>query len=290
MVAIVGRPNVGKSTLLNALVGEKISIVTAKPHTTRHRILGVLNSGSDQAVFIDTPGHAWRSKRALHRLMMRAIHQAIDVCDLVLLVVDARGRAADDIKMLKPLHNRLDRAILVLNKIDVLRDKSMLLPLLEQLKEFPFLEFVPISAKSGENLNGLSAAIFEHLPEGTPLFPMDMTTDRDLRFRAAEMIREHLFTHLHQEIPYGLTVEIEHLSSGDDGQWLVHGLIWLERASHKPIVIGKEGRVLKRVGRAARLELVELLGNKVHLELWVKVREHWSDSERELQRLGFDTP
>ncbi len=289
-VAIVGRPNVGKSTLLNALVGQKISIVSAKPHTTRHRILGVLNEGENQAVFVDTPGHAGRSKRALHRLMARAIHHAIDDCDLVLILIEAHGARPQDLKLFELLAERDARAIVVVNKIDKLRGRSRLLPLLAELERHPFVAFVPVSAKTGENLGQLKAAILEHLPHGPALFPKDIATDRNTEFRAAETIREKLLGQLHQEIPYGLTVEVEHLGRIEDDRWLMHALIWLERDSHKPIVIGRDGRVLKRVGHEARIELSRLLGARVHLELWVKVREHWSDNERELRRLGFDSP
>lgn len=288
-VAIVGRPNVGKSTLLNALIGEKISIVTPKPHTTRHRILGVLNRGPDQAVFIDTPGHAARMQRAMHRLMARTIHQAVEDCDLILLVIDARGMTEEDRALAEMLRPRFARTLLVLNKVDTLKPRSRLLPTLEQLAaEYDFAAFVPISARRGENLEGLLDELFQRLPSGPALFPLDMKTDRGAAFRAAEIIREKLMHILHQEVPYGLTVEVEHLSQAEDGRWLVHGLIWLERESHKPIVIGRDGAVLKQAGREARLELNELLGGRVHLELWVKIREHWSDSERELKRLGFD--
>jgi GTPase len=287
-VAIVGRPNVGKSTLLNALVGEKISIVSPKPHTTRHRILGILNRNGDQAVFIDTPGHAQRSKRAMHRLMARAIHQAVEDCDLILLVVDANRFTREDFALVDMLGPRLDRTLLVLNKSDTLHPKDKLLPLLERLSEYPFAAYVPVSARTGDNLDRLVSELMHRLPPGPQLFPLEVTTDRDVAFRGAEIIREKLMNLLHQEVPYGLTVEIEHMARGEDGQWIVHALIWLEREGHKPIVIGKEGAVLKQAGREARLELRDLLGDRVHLELWVKVREHWSDSERELARLGFD--
>jgi GTP-binding protein Era len=287
-VAIVGRPNVGKSTLLNALIGEKISIVTDKPHTTRQRVLGVLNRGEDQAVFIDTPGHARRTKRALHRLMARAIHQAVEDCDVALLVVEAGGLKQDDRALIDMLGSKLDRTILVFNKVDTLAAKTELLPRLQQLAEQPFAAMIPVSARTHENLDRLVAMIFSYLPEGPALFPKDMTTDRDLLFRIAEIIREKLMVLLHKEVPYGLTVEIEHLGRNEEGQRLVHALIWLERESQKSIVIGKQGSVLKQAGTAARAELRDLLGERVHLELWVKVREHWSDSERELQRLGFD--
>jgi len=287
-VAIVGRPNVGKSTLLNALVGEKISIVTDKPHTTRQRILGVLNRGADQAVFIDTPGYAHRTKRALHRLMARAIHQAVQDCDVALLVVEATGLRSQDHALVQMLEGKLDRTLLVLNKIDAMGSKSELLPTLQKMADYPFAALIPVSAKSGDNLERLSQLIFEYLPQAPALFPRDMSTDRDLVFRIAEVIREKLMMLVHQEVPYGLTVEVEYLGHNEEGQRLIHGLIWLERESQKRIVIGKEGHVLKQAGSAARIELRELLGERVHLELWVKVREHWADSERELQRLGLD--
>ncbi len=287
-VAIVGRPNVGKSTLLNALVGEKVSIVSPRPHTTRHRILGVMNRGADQAVFIDTPGHAKRSKRVLHRLMARAVHQAVEDCDLILLVVEARGLTAEDEEIVRLLEPHRDRTILVLNKLDGLRAKSAMLPVLESVSKHGFAAFVPVSARTGENLDRLVEELFRRLPEGPPMFPPEQRTDRGVAFRAAEIIREKLMTLLREEVPYGLTVEIERIVPAEDGQWLVHALIWLERESHKPIVIGKEGGLLKQAGTEARAELVQLLGGRVHLELWVKVREHWSDSEQELKRLGYD--
>jgi GTPase len=288
LVAIIGRPNVGKSTLLNALVGEKISIVTDKPHTTRQRVLGVLNRGADQAVFIDTPGHARRTKRALHRLMARQIHQAVEDCDVALLVVEALKQTAEDRELMNILADKLDRTFLVLNKIDALPSKTQLLPILQRLQGMPFAGLIPLAAKTGDNLEHLVAEIFARLPQGPALFPKDMVTDRDMSFRIAEVIREKLMTLVHREVPYGLTVEVEHLGTNEEGQRLVHGLIWIERESQKSIVIGKEGAVLKQAGTLARQELRELLGERVHLELWVKVREHWADNERELQRLGFD--
>ena len=287
-VAIVGRPNVGKSTLLNTLVGEKLSIVTDKPHTTRQRVLGVLNRGSDQAVFIDTPGHARRTKRALHRLMARQIHQAVEDCDVALLVIEADRLTSQDRALIEMLEGKLDRTFLVLNKLDALASKTELLPTLDKLSGRPFAEFLPISARTGDNLERLVEQIFAHLPVGPKQFPDGVVTDRDLAFRISETIREKLMTLVHQEVPYGMTVEVEHLGHNDEGQRLVHALIWLERESQKKIVIGKAGSVLKQAGTLARQELRQLLGERVHLELWVKVREHWADSERELQRLGFE--
>jgi GTP-binding protein Era len=288
LVAIVGRPNVGKSTLLNTLIGEKLSIVTDKPHTTRQRVLGVLNRGADQAVFIDTPGHARRTKRALHRLMARQIRQALDDCDLALLVVEAGRLTSQDYTLIEMLEDKVDRTFLVLNKIDLVGSKTELLPTLEKLASRPFAALLPVSARTGDNLEHLVSQIFAHLPVGPALFPQGMVTDRNLAFRIAEIIREKLMTLVHQEVPYGMTVEVEHLGTNEEGQRLIHALIWLERESQKKIVIGKAGSVLKEAGTLARQELRELLGERVHLELWVKVREHWADSERELQRLGFE--
>lgn len=287
-VAIVGRPNVGKSTLLNALVGEKLSITTSKPHTTRHRILGVLNYETSQAVFIDTPGHERRTGRALHRLMSRVVHQALESCDVPLLVVEATGLRDSDRALIDVIGERLPQTILVVNKIDKLERREAVLPLLEELNQHKCRAFVPVSARKRINLDSLVQAIFSALPEGEPMYPPGMPTDRDFRFRAAEIIREKLFEGTHQEVPYGLTVEIEHISQDDNGKWIIHGLIWIERESHKPIVIGRQGRQLKHVGTAARKELATMLDGRVHLELWVKVREHWSDNDNELRRLGFD--
>ncbi|NIW23652.1 MAG: GTPase Era [Gammaproteobacteria bacterium] len=288
-VAIVGRPNVGKSTLLNAIVGEKVSIVSSKAHTTRHRTLGIINRGAAQAIFIDTPGLQRDRKRVLHRLMARAVSQAIADADLVLMVVDATGIKDADRRLAHELREQADRMILVVNKIDLLHRRTELLAMLQKLaEEFPCAAYVPVSATKQENLDGLMGEVFDRLPPGPALFDAGATTDKDTRFRIAEIIREKLLSALHQEVPYGLTVEVEHVGETDDGRMLVHALIWLERDSHKAIVIGKSGRVLKAVGRAARIDLTELLERRVHLELWVKVRAGWSDSERELKKLGFE--
>ena len=288
-VAIVGRPNVGKSTLLNALVGEKVSIVTPKAHTTRYRILGVVNRGSDQAVFIDTPGLQHDRKNALHRLMARTINQAVADSDITLMVIEATKFTRRDRQLAELLQDRADRTILVLNKIDFVGAKTSVLPVLKTVgSEFSFAAFVPISARNGKNLGELLAEVLGLLPDRPAVFPREMLTDRSLQFRIAEVIREKLFLAVHQEVPYGLTVEIEHVGTKETDQTLVHALIWVQRDSQRAIVIGKGGRVLKAVGRAARLELNELLGKRVHLELWVKVRNNWADSERDLNRLGFD--
>lgn len=288
-VAIVGRPNVGKSTLLNALVGEKVSIVSPKAHTTRHRILGILTRDLDQAVFIDTPGLQRSRKSVLHRLMARTINQALAEADVTLMVVEGFKFTRQDHQLAERLQEQADKTILVLNKIDYIGAKTKLLPILKTVgAEFPFAAFVPISARNGENLSELLDEILNRLPDGPAMFPQEMVTDRSLQFRIAEIVREKLFTALHKEVPYGLTVDVEHIGKREKDQTLIHALIWIQRDSHKAIVIGKGGRVLKAVGRAARLELVELIGERVHLELWVKVRDNWADNQRDLNKMGFD--
>ena len=287
-VALVGRPNVGKSTLLNTLVGEKISIVTSKPHTTRNRILGVLTRDDGQAVFIDTPGYSPRSDRVLHRLMARSLNQTRADADLVVLVTEAHRSLQVDESLMRDIAASSCPAILVINKIDRLKSRDALLPRLEELRKYPFVDYVPISALKSDNTEALAKTIIRSLPRGPALFPSDFKTDLGDAFRAAEVIREKLMTELHQEIPYGIAVQIESLRDGDEGRLDLNAVIWIERSSQKAIVIGKEGSVLKRVGRAARLELNELLGRRIHLELWVKLREHWSDNIEELKRLGFD--
>ncbi|MED5535928.1 MAG: GTPase Era [Pseudomonadota bacterium] len=294
-VAIVGRPNVGKSTLLNALVGEKVSIVSAKPHTTRHQILGILNRETDQAVFMDTPGlqktFKRDRKRVLHRLMVKTINQTVADADVILMLIEAGKLTGEDRSLANFLKDRANDTLLVLNKIDMVDSRTALLPILESMSvELPLSAFVPISARKGINLEGLVKEIAGRLPQGPALFPPGMLTDRSNYFRIAEIIREKLFSAVHQEVPYGLTVEVEYLGMSEENQWLIHAVIWVERVSQKSIVIGKGGKVLKAVGQVARRELIEFLNDRVHLELWVKVRERWSDSERDLKKLGFDLP
>ncbi|HUF73101.1 MAG TPA: GTPase Era [Gammaproteobacteria bacterium] len=288
-VALLGRPNVGKSTLLNALVGEKLSIVSHKPHTTRNRILGVLNRPAGQAVFIDTPGFSRRSSRVLHRLMARSLRHTQEDADLIVLVTEATRPVEADAEVIEVLERGSKPVIVAINKVDRLKSKEDLLPMLDALRSHAFEEFVPISARKGTNLAALEQAIMRHLPAGPALYPAEFKTDKNVQFRAAEIIREKLINELHQEIPYGLAVEIEGMETLDDGRRLVRGVIWIERESQKAIVIGSEGKVLKRVGSAARPELNRLFGERVHLTLWVKVREHWSDNAEELRRLGFDS-
>ncbi|MGA0072359.1 MAG: GTPase Era [Steroidobacteraceae bacterium] len=290
-VAIVGRPNVGKSTLLNALVGQKLSITSPKPQTTRHRVMGILSDPTFQAVFIDTPGLHTNQPRALNRLMNRAAGSSMADADLILWMVDAARWTAEDEAVLERIRSADKPCILVINKVDRLRRREQLLPLIEKLAGLhAFAAVVPLSAQRPADVNRLAPVIEGLLPEAPPLFPADQVTDRSERFLAAEVIREKLTRFLHQELPYGLTVEIESWQEQDDPPAVdIHAVIWVERAGQKPIVIGKGGQVLKSVGRAARLELNQSLGRRVHLELWVKVRENWADSDTALRALGYES-
>lgn len=287
-VAVVGRPNVGKSTLINAIMGQKISIVTNKPQTTRHRILAVHTEGDNQVVFVDTPGIHRKANKAMNRLMNRTAANALADADLVLFVVEATRWTDEDGDVLHRLNSVTAPVIALLNKVDRVQPKERLLAAISELSaRFEFADIYPISALKKDNLQELMQAIPAYLPESPPLFPEDMQTDRSKEFFAAEVIREKLTEMLHQEIPYGLTVQIEGYEK-DDERITINAVILVERDSQKGIVVGKGGQVLKRVGQAARLDLCEQLDSRVHLELWVKVKDNWSDSEQDLQRLGYE--
>ena len=286
--ALVGRPNVGKSTLLNALVGEKLSIVTPRPQTTRHRILGVVTLPQAQIAFVDTPGLHAKAARALNKAMNRTATAALEDADLVVLVVEAlRWTAEDDLALARIV--RADRpAIAAVNKIDRVRPRERLLPYLGELgTRHPFLAIVPVSALRADNIADLRDTIAAQLPRGPALFPQGELTDRSMSFRIAETIREKLTLELNQEVPYGIAVEVERLAE-EEGVLTVDAAIWVDREGQKPIVIGARGERLKRVGRAARLALNEMLGRRLHLNLWVKVRENWADNARALRELGVE--
>ena len=287
--ALVGRPNVGKSTLLNALVGEKVSIVTPRPQTTRHRILGIANLPAAQIAFVDTPGLHREGRRALNKAMNRTATAALEDADVTVLVVEALLWVAGDDLALARIARAHRPAILAVNKIDRVRARARLLPYLATLAtRHAFLAIVPVSALKADNITDLRDTIATHLPESPALFPADTVTDRSASFRIAEMIREKLTLELNQEVPYGIAVEVEQLTDEPDGQITVDAAIWVDREGQKPIVIGARGARLKRVGRAARLTLNELLGRRVHLNLWVKVRENWADNARALKQLGVE--
>jgi GTP-binding protein Era len=290
LVAVIGRPNVGKSTLINAVMGRKVSIVTAKPQTTRHRILAVHTAADAQIIFVDTPGLHRKAGKAMNRLMNRTAANALADADVILFVSDATRWTSEDDDVLKRLRNAKAPVVAVLNKIDRVRPREKLLDTIGLMAaRHDFAEIVPVSALRGENLDTLMSLLPAFLPDSPPLFPEDMHTDRSPEFHAAELIREKLTLMLHQELPYGLTVQIERYVEDERGV-TINAIIWVERDSQKGIVVGKSGSVLKRVGRAARLELKEQLQRNVHLELWVKVKANWADNEKDLMNLGFETP
>jgi GTP-binding protein Era len=288
-VAIVGRPNVGKSTLLNALLSRKVSIVSPKPQTTRHRILGIRNSEQSQIIFVDTPGLHSGGKRAMNRHMNRAAVTSLNDADVNLFVIEGPRWLDEDQRILDQLVQRGLPIILAVNKVDRVTPRERLLPFIEEVaRKTKFVEIIPMSGLKRSNLESLPELIAKHLPLSPPHFPLDQVTDRSPQFQASEIVREKLTLRLHQELPYGLTVEIERFVE-EDGRLLVNAIIWVERAGQKAIVIGHGGEQLKEVGRSARIEMSELFGRSVHLELWVKVKENWSDSEAALRQLGYES-
>ena len=288
-VALVGRPNVGKSTLLNALLGHKVSIVTSRPQTTRHRVLGISDSAEGQIAFIDTPGMHQGPKRALNRAMNRTAGAALGEADLVLFLLDALQWTDEDEMALARVVQAERPVIAVINKVDRVQPRERLLPFMAGLAErAKFLAVVPISALRGDNLGPLRQAVMAALPEGERLYPAGQVTDRSENFRIAELIREKLTLELVEELPYGIAVEVENYTITEDGRAEVGAVIWVDRAGQKPIVIGAGGERLKRIGRAARLELNHLFGRRYHLTLWVKVRENWADDARALRQLEVE--
>ena len=286
--AIVGRPNVGKSTLLNALLGTKVSIVTPKPQTTRHRILGILTRPEAQIVFVDTPGIHSQERRVMNRYMNRSALSSLDDADVLLFVVEALAWTEDDERVLERVRQSGRPAIAVINKVDRVHDKPRLLPFMEELAgRANFAALVPLSAEKRDNLERLPSLIAGLLPEAPPLFPTDQLTDRSERFLASEIVREKLTWRLREELPYGITVQIETFEK-QEGRLHIGAVIWVERTGQKAIVIGAGGERLKEIGRLARLELNQLLKASVHLELWVKVKENWSDSEQALKSFGYE--
>ncbi|PCJ32646.1 MAG: GTPase Era [Gammaproteobacteria bacterium] len=287
-VAIIGRPNVGKSTLINRALGQKLCITSRRPQTTRHRILGVKTSEDSQLIYVDTPGIHISDKRAMNRYMNRAAASSINDVDVILFVVDGMNWTEEDENVLDRLKsNAKAPVILVINKVDKLADKEVLLPQIEKLAaEFDFAKVVPISARKGINMKQLEKEIKTLMPEGELIFPEDQFTDRSSRFLASELVREQLFRHLGQELPYSITVEIEQFDD-EDKLYRIGAVIYVERDGQKSIVIGKKGALLKSVGHDARIEMQTLFDKKVFLRLWVKVREGWGDNERMLKNLGY---
>lgn len=288
VIALVGRPNVGKSTLVNALVGEKVSIVTARPQTTRQRILGIRSRPDSQVVFIDTPGLHAHAGKLINRAMNRAATGSLVDADLVLFVIEAGGWQRGDTHVLQRLEGARAPVVLVVNKSDLMQPKTRLLPLLEQCQaRGRYADIVPVSALDGENLQRLMEIILGHLPEGEPLYPQDMRTDRGRDFRIGEVLREKLMAALDREVPYGIAVEIGAVEETPE-LISIDVQILVAKDSQRPIVIGRGGETLKAIGREARIELEQLLGRKVYLQTHVKVRRNWADDARALRQLGYD--
>lgn len=287
-VAIVGRPNVGKSTLMNHILGQKLSITSRKPQTTRHSLLGIKTLEENQIVFVDTPGiHKAEADKAINRYMNRSASSVIADVDLIVFVIEKLQWTPEDQMVLEKLQNTRTPVLLAVNKVDQLDDKGALLPYIESLNEkMTFAEIVPISALRNDNIDRLEASIVERLPESVHFFPEDQITDRTERFLASEIVREKIMRQLGHELPYQIAVEIEQF--GVDSDVLhIDATILVERDSQKSIVIGKGGQKLRTIGTEARLDMERLFDIKVMLNLWVKVKSGWSDDERALKSLGY---
>ena len=290
-VALIGRPNVGKSTIMNNILGTKLSIVSPKPQTTRMRILGVKHDKDAQIIFLDTPG-VQKGKDLLTKVVMESAVGSMEEADVLVLIIEAdKGWTKDDELILENYIKKLNKpTILVINKIDKMEDKRMLLPLIEEsAKKYNFVEIIPMSAIKGENVDRFVETLKKYLPESPPLFPEDQITDLPLRFYIAEIIREKLFQNLRQELPYSAAVEVESIEEGQKNKNLliINAVIYVEKENHKGIIIGRKGQMLKKIGQQAREELEHLLGKKVHLNLWVKVKPRWKEDIRLLKLLGY---
>ncbi|NOI93160.1 GTPase Era [Vibrio splendidus] len=288
-IAIVGRPNVGKSTLLNHILGQKISITSRKPQTTRHRIMGVETEGDYQAIYVDTPGLHIEEKRAINRLMNRAANSSLSDVNLVFFLVDGTHWTDDDEMVLNKLRKTDFPVVLCINKVDNVQDRTDVMQhMMEVSKKMDFLDVVPISAKRGKNIDVLRKHVRNSLPKATHHFPEEYVTDRSQRFMASEIIREKLMRFTGEELPYSVTVEIERFDYNPDNDGFhINALILVERTGQKKMVIGKAGEKIKTIGREARIDMEELFGRKVYLETWVKVKSGWADDERALRSLGY---
>ena len=286
-IAVVGRPNVGKSTLTNHLVGAKISITSRKAQTTRHRITGVFTDETAQFIFVDTPGFQTKHKNALNRLMNRSVTQTLADVNVIYFVIEAGRFGGEERNIVAVLPEGVP-VILVINKIDQLKDKGLLLPFLEQVgKEYAFAEMIPVSAERSQGLRELLAATRKYLPAAAAVFDPDDITDRSERFLAAEILREKLFRSLGEELPYGMAVEIEKFEQEGELR-RIHAAVIVDKEAHKAMVIGKGGEKLKRMSTDARKDMERLFGGRVWLETWVKVKSGWADDERALKTLGYE--
>jgi GTP-binding protein Era len=287
-VALIGRPNVGKSTLMNHLLKQKISITSRKPQTTRHRILGINTTEAGQAIYMDTPGMHNNEKRAMNRYLNRTAETTLLGVDLIVWLIDGLSWHEYDEIIFKKLEQAGLPVILAVNKVDKVKDKDAILTFFSEARHrFPFEHLVPISALKRTNLDQLESLIMKLLPENDLIYPEDQITDRPERFLAAEIIREKLTRRLGDELPYALTVEMERYEELPNIT-KIYAIIWVERLTQKNIVIGKDGEMLKKVGTDARFDIEKLIGQKVYLQLWVKVKKNWSDNERAMQSLGFN--
>lgn len=288
-IAIAGRPNVGKSTLLNRLIGMKLSITAHKPQTTRHSVLGVSTVDDTQLIFVDTPGIHVDGKRALNRVLNRTASSALLDVDAVIFVVQALSWSEDDQRAFEMVNKSEAPVFMVVNKVDQVKDKTRLLPFMESLPVPENLrDLIPLSARNGKNVDVLEKKLVEIVPDGQHQFDADDFTDRSMRFLASELVREQLTRMLAQELPYSLSVEIEQFEV-EENLYRVGAVIWVEKSSQKGIVIGKGGAQLKDIGTRSRKAMETLFGQKVFLRLWVKVKEGWADDLRALQSLGYDS-
>lgn len=289
IVALIGRPNVGKSTLLNCLVGQKVSITSRRPQTTRQRILGISTTDTSQAVYVDTPGIHSGAKKTINKYMNRSASGSMVGVDCIVLMIEAKGWTSNDRRVLELVKKQDTPIVLVINKLDRLENRDQLLPLIDRSeREFKsvFSQIVPISAKNDTNIDELKKVLETYLPFQSKLFPGDEITDRSDRFLVAELIREQIFHNTEEEVPYAVAVGIEAFRM-EKKVLHIEAVIWVEKASQKGILIGKKGERLKLIGKYARLDMEKLLDTKVYLNLWVKVRENWRDNEQVLRTLGF---
>jgi len=284
---LAGRPNVGKSTLLNRLLGQKVAITSHKPQTTRHRIIGIRSEDDGQIVFVDTPGIHDRGDKAMNFYLNRTAHSALQDVDIVLFVVQAMAWTEEDERVLKAIKKAGIPTIAAVNKVDLVSRKEELLPFMQDLAaRHEFVEMVPVSAHDGDNVEALAETVMKRLPAGEAIFPDDQISDRSERFFAAELLREQLIRRYHQELPYAVTVEIERFEE-QDGRYNIGAIIWVERDSQRVILLGKGGLAMKETATAARKAMNDFFQTRVHLEVWIKVKKSWSSDEASMVRLGY---
>ena len=285
-VTIIGRPNVGKSTLMNAMIGEKIAIISPKPQTTRNRIMGILNGEGYQVVFLDTPG-LHKPRTQLGEFMVKSARDALDGMDLLMVMTDVSDMGKEDRALIEEMRSASVPRLLVLNKADLV-EEAVLMQRLQETADLGYDEVIPVSARTGWNLKELKKTILGHLPEGPRYFPEEMITDQPERLICSEIIREKALRHLKDEVPHGIGVEMQRIAPLSGQLTEVYATIYCEKQSHKGIIIGKGGAMLRQIGEEARLDMERLMGTKIHLQLWVKVREDWRNRKGDLRTLGYE--